>query len=119
MVERESFASVWEVFAAVPDHRRAAGRRYPLAGLLLIALAALLAGRTDQLGIVRWGRRLSGEALAAVGIGRGRVPAPSVWCELFRDLDVVSLERLLGAWVMGDAAAAATIFSRSSPTGRR
>jgi hypothetical protein len=58
-------------------------------------------------------------ALAAVGIGCGRVPAPSVWCELFRDLDVVSLERLLGAWVMGDAAAAATIFSRSSPTGRR
>jgi len=93
MVERDSFASVWEVFAAVPDHRRAAGRRYPLAGLLLIALAA-------------------------VGIGRGRVPAPSVWGELFRDLDVVSLERLPGVWVMGEAAAA-TIFSRSSPTSRR
>ena len=109
MVEAESFASVWEVFAAVPDHRRAAGRRYPLPGLLLVALAAMLAGRTDQLGIVRRGRRLSADALAAVGIGRGRVPAPSVWCELFRDLDVVALERLLGAWVMGEASTAGDV----------
>jgi hypothetical protein len=28
---------------------------------------------------------LSPETLAALGIGRPRVPAPSVWCELFRD----------------------------------
>ena len=34
-----------------------------------------------------------------------RVPAPSVWCELFRDLNVVALERVLGAWVRGDAPA--------------
>ena len=35
-------------------------------------------------GIVRWGRKLSREALAELGILRGRVPAPSVWSELFR-----------------------------------
>ena len=33
-------ASLWEVFSSVPDHRRAQGKRYPLAGLLMIALAA-------------------------------------------------------------------------------
>src|SRR4051812_29010523 len=48
-------ADLWEVFSVVPDHRRAEGKRYPLAGLLMIALAAMLAGRSDQLGIVRWG----------------------------------------------------------------
>jgi hypothetical protein len=51
--------SLWHALASVPDHRRAAGKRYPLAGLLLIAVAALLAGRRDQLGIVRWGRQLT------------------------------------------------------------
>src|SRR3954463_10941565 len=72
-------ADLWEVFSVVPDHRRADGKRYPLAGLLMIALAAMLAGRSDQLGIVRWGRKLSREALAELGILRGRVPAPSGW----------------------------------------
>src|SRR4051794_41430077 len=53
------------------------------------------------------GRKLSREALAELGRNlefcavalRGRVPAPSVWSELFRALDVGALERLLGAWV--------------------
>jgi hypothetical protein len=89
------------MLASVPDHRRPEGKRYPLASLLLIAVAAFLAGRRDQLGIVRWGKRLSRETLASIGIARGRIPVPSVWCELFQDLDVISLERVLGAWVQG------------------
>jgi hypothetical protein len=93
--------SLWHALASVPDHRRAAGRRYPLASLLLIAVAALLSGRRDQLGIVRWGRWLTRDALASIGITRDRVPAPSVWCELSKGLDVVALERALGAWVRG------------------
>ena len=97
--------SLWEALNTVPDHRRAEGKRYPLASLLLITIAAMLAGRCDQLSIVRWGRRLSAETLAALGIARPRVPAPSVWCELFRDLNVVALERVLGAWVRGGAPA--------------
>ena len=94
-------SSLWDVLASVPDHRRPEGRRYPLVSLLFIAITAMLAGQRDQLGIVRWGRRLSGETLRAIGIRRGRVPAPSVWCELFQDLDVTALERSLGGWVAG------------------
>jgi hypothetical protein len=93
------------MLASIPDHRRPEGKRYPLASLLLIAVAAFLSGRRDQLGIVRWGKRLSREALASIGIDRGRVPAPSVWCELFQGLDITSLERILGAWVQGGQAA--------------
>jgi hypothetical protein len=48
-------SSLWDALVSVPDHRRAEGKRYPLASLLLIAVAAMLAGRRDQLGIVRWG----------------------------------------------------------------
>ncbi len=93
--------SLWEALGRVRDHRRRAGQRYPLAGLLLMAVAALLAGRRDQLGIVRWGRQLGWQALVSLGITRGRVPAPSVWCELFQGLDVASLEAALGDWVRG------------------
>jgi hypothetical protein len=71
--------SLWQALASVPDHRRSAGKRYPLASLLLISVAAFLAGRRDQLGIVRWSRRLSREALQAIRINHNRVPAPSVW----------------------------------------
>src|ERR1019366_2005944 len=95
--------SLWDALASVPDHRRAEGKRYPLASLLLIAIAAMFAGRRDQLGIVRWGRRLSRETLQAIGIGRDRVPAPSVWCELFQELDVTAREQALGDWVRGEA----------------
>lgn len=97
--------NLWDALKSVPDHRRAEGKRYPLASLLLIAIAAMLAGRRDQLGIVRWGRRLSQDALAAIGISRARVPAPSVWCELFQSLDVAALEQALGRWVAGEAPA--------------
>ena len=98
-------ASLWQALALMPDHRRDAGKRYPLASLLLIAVAAMLSGRRDQLGIVRWGRRLSQEALEAIGIRRNRVPAPSVWCELFQGLDIAALERVLGHWVRGEQSA--------------
>lgn len=100
----EGGVSLWEALGRVRDHRRGEGKRYPLAGLLLIAVAALLAGRRTQLGIVRWGRQLGPEALAGLGITRGRVPAPSVWCEVFQGLDIASLEAALGGWVMSGRA---------------
>jgi DDE_Tnp_1-associated/Transposase DDE domain len=104
LIAAQTAGCLWDVLGSVPDHRRSAGKRYPLASLLLIAVAAMLAGRRDQLGIVRWGRRLSRETLTAIGIDRARVPAPSVWCELFQELDVTALERALGGWVAGEAA---------------
>ncbi len=70
--------SLWEALGRVRDHRRGEGKRYPLAGLLLIAVASFLAGRRTQLGIVRWGGQLSPEVFASLGITRGQVPAPSV-----------------------------------------
>ncbi len=99
---KEQAVSLWEALQAVPDHRDRSGRRYPLAGLLVIAIAALMSGRTGQIGIKRWGEKLSEAALLSLGIKRGRVPAPSVWCEFFKKLDVEVLERVLAAWVVGD-----------------
>ncbi len=41
--------TLWDALTSGPDHRRAEGKRYPLASLLLIAIAAMLSGRRDQL----------------------------------------------------------------------
>lgn len=74
--------TLWEALSAVPDHRHAAGRRYPLAVLLTIALAAMLCGRRTQAAIVRWSKGLSRADLKALGIRERRTPCPSTWWDL-------------------------------------
>jgi hypothetical protein len=58
--------SLWHALASAPDSRCNAGKRYPLASLLLIAVAALLSGRRDQLD------RALGTAADPRGIGSHR-----------------------------------------------
>lgn len=98
--------TLWEVLEAVPDRREASGLRYPLAAVLAITLAAMLAGRTSLAGIARWGRRLDREALRALGITRPRAPCHTTYHYLFRGLDIDALEAGLAAWVRGAGAAA-------------
>lgn len=93
--------TLWEALSAVPDHRHAAGRRYPLAALLTIALAAMLCGRKTQAAIVRWSKGLSRPDREALGIREHRTPCPSTWCVLFQGLNVTALEEQLAAWVRG------------------
>jgi hypothetical protein len=99
--------TLWDVLEGVPDRRAAAGRRYPLAAVLAITLAAMLAGRTSLAGIARWGRRLDEGALRALGISRPRAPGHATYHDVLRDLDVAALEAGLAAWVRGAGAAAA------------
>jgi hypothetical protein len=94
--------TLWEVFSGVPDHRTAAGRRYPLPAMLTIAVAAMLCGRQGQIGIVRWSQGMSRADLRALGIRERRPPVASTWCMLFQGLDVATLEARLAAWVQGD-----------------
>ena len=111
--------SLWDAFQRVPDRRNSSGRRYPLAGLLVIAVAALLSGRQGQIGIKRWGEKLSPEALASLGITRARVPAPSVWCEFFKKLDVEAMEQVLAGWVSGGQPAGHTALDGKRLRGSR
>ena len=58
--------TLWDVLGAIVDRRGAKGRQLPLAGILAIAIAAMLAGANDLRAIFRWGRRLTPEAAGAV-----------------------------------------------------
>ena len=90
-------AALLAAFAAVPDPRRARGRRFPLAALLALAVAALLSDQRSVLAIAQWGARQRPAVLRALGFGDGRVPHQSTLQRLFRKLDAGALSAAVGA----------------------
>jgi hypothetical protein len=79
----------------LPDHRTRKGRRYSLASIIGISLAAMLSGANDLLAIQRWGQRLTPKGLEAFGITRGRTPCHATYHYVFRAIQAVDLERAL------------------------
>lgn len=89
--------TLWEALGCVEDRRTRKGRRYSLPSILMLALAAMLAGANDLLAIHRFGKRLSPKALEALGITRRRAPAHATLHYVFRDLAAADLE-----WALRD-----------------
>jgi HPt (histidine-containing phosphotransfer) domain-containing protein len=94
--------SLWETLGEIPDRRGAKGRQYALRPVLVLTLAAMLAGAYDLRAIFRWGRRLPKEALYLLGIKRA--PCHAMYHYFFKALGVAAAERVLGAWALGEAA---------------
>ena len=90
-------ASLAAAFAAVPDPRRAASVVYPLAAILALAVAAMLADHRSVLAIAEWGARQEAAVLAALGFADGRTPCQSTLQRLFRQLDGDALAGRLSA----------------------
>jgi hypothetical protein len=90
--------TLFDALEAIPDHRTRKGRRYPLAAILTIALAAMLAGANDLMAIYRWGRRLSPKALQALGVDKKRKKAPchATYHYVFQALSAADLTAALG-----------------------
>lgn len=90
----------------VPDPRQASGRRHPLAAILTLACAAMLAGCDSLLAIAEWGRDPhAGAPLAQrLGFTRARTPCVATLHRVFRRLDVAAFERAVAAWVAAASA---------------
>jgi hypothetical protein len=86
---------LWDRLEQLPDHRTLKGRRYALAAIVGISLAAMLSGANDLRAIFRWGRRLTPKGLAAFGIGHGRAPCHATYHYVFRSIAAAALERAL------------------------
>lgn len=82
----------------VPDPRARRGRRYPLSGLLAVAISAVVAGAKSFTAIGEWASALSVEALAAFGLDTA--PEASNLRKLFARLDGEALDLALAgfAW---------------------
>jgi len=96
--------TLFEALQAIPDHRTLKGRRYPLAAIVAIALAAMLSGANDLMAIFRWGRRLSPKALQALGVDSKRKKAPchATYHYVFRSISAADLTAALGHLVNAD-----------------
>ncbi len=86
------------LLSGVPDPRDPRGVRYPLAGVLAVAVSAVLTGARSFAGIGEWASELGTDRLDRLGLNTA--PEESTLRKLFARLDVVALDRQLGtfAW---------------------
>ena len=87
-----------DLLAQVPDPRKKRGRRHPLAGLLAVGIAAVVAGSRSFAAIGQWAADAGPEVLAGLGAARG--PAEeSTFRRAFALLSPDRLDQVLGAWL--------------------
>jgi predicted transposase YbfD/YdcC len=87
-----------DLLAQVPDPRKRRGRRHPLAGLLAVGIAAVIAGSRSFAAIGQWAADAGPEVLARLGATRG--PAEeSTFRRAFALVSADRLDQVLGAWL--------------------
>jgi predicted transposase YbfD/YdcC len=109
-----------EFLAAVPDHRRAQGRRHTLVSILALACAATVAGAKSLVAIAEWAADAPAAVLAAVGVrqdpcgGALVVPSETTIRRTLSFTDPAALDEQLAAWL---AAAAVPEAGEAGPAG--
>ncbi|MEV4709693.1 ISAs1 family transposase [Actinoplanes sp. NPDC049316] len=82
----------------VPDPRSPRGLRYPLAGLLTVAVCAVTAGACSMAAIADWLHDLDDIARARLGFARGVPAMTTIWRLLIR-VDADLLATVLAGWL--------------------
>lgn len=90
--------AVWDVLSTITDERDRRGRRHQLATVLVVAVAAVLAGARSLSGIAGWAADLPYWARPRLGIGR-RPPAVSTIRRVLLGVDADVLDAVLHAWL--------------------
>ena len=104
MLSADTMRSLPEFFHAIPDPRRAQGRRHPLPAVLAIATAATLCGMRGYKAIAEWAQDLGQKARARLGCRWHRptrrylVPSVYVIRDLLVRVDPAQLDRALQHW---------------------
>jgi len=86
------------LLAQIPDPRRRRGRRHPLAGLLAVGIAAVIAGSKSFAAIGQWAADAGPEVLAALGAARGAAEE-STFRRAFALVSPDRLDQVLGSWL--------------------
>lgn len=89
-------SSLLACLGRVPDPRDPRGVRYPLAGLLAVAVTAVLAGSRSFAAIGQWAGALDVASLADLGLDQA--PAESNLRKLFARLDTAALDLQLAVY---------------------
>lgn len=88
--------------ATVPDPRKPRGRRHPLAAILALSAAAMLAGARSLYAIAEWGREQDPAVVAALGFERERTPCVATLHLVFKRLDAQAFEAALAGWAQAE-----------------
>lgn len=91
-------AGLLQAFGKVLDPRKRRGRRFGVASILLVALAATLAGARTFVAIGEWASDAPPEVLARLGIDRA-APSEKAIRMLLQLLDADAFDAALGAWM--------------------
>ena len=104
--------SLWECLRTVPEFRGARGRRYPLATILAIAVAAKLAGYHGATVIGEFSQGLTQRQLRALRafyshrLGRFTAPSTTAFVKVLTALDPDALDRAARTWAAQHASRA-------------
>ena len=89
-----------QVFARLSDWRKARGKVYPLATLLVVVLTGLMCGQLGPTAIAEWCAELPFLTRAALGLPLSRRPSAMMLCRLLWKLDPDELETALRLWTV-------------------
>lgn len=102
MLTAHQMQSLPSFFAAIPDPRRAQGRRHRLATVLALAAGAILCGMRGYQAIADWAQSLSPRARQRFGCryvqGRYLVPSHSILRDVMIRVDPHHLDQALQSW---------------------
>ena len=97
-----------KLFGSVSDGRSDQGRDHPVAAVLALAAAAVVAGMKGYTAIAGWVRDVPPAVLAELYLRAGAIPAPppskaTIW-RVITDADAEVFDATVGSWLMGSLA---------------
>lgn len=87
-----------DVLADIPDFRQSKGKRYSLAAILSLAVAAILCGYKSYSAIAEWGRNYGPQLALALGFSSAQTPCASTFFAVLSGLDKADFEARLALW---------------------
>jgi predicted transposase YbfD/YdcC len=100
-------ADLWQHLDRLPDPRRRRGRRHGIAGVLAVAVCAVLAGARSFAAIGEWAADVPHAVLAALRVrrdpltGRHQPPTESTLRRVLTRIDPAALDALVARWLSG------------------
>ena len=97
-----------KLFGSVPDGRSGQGRDHPVAAVLALAAAAVVAGMKGYTAIAGWVRDVPPPVLADLylrtGAGPARPPSKATIWRVVTDADADVFDATVGSWLMSSPA---------------
>ncbi len=99
-VSQRKLQSLYEVCQQIVDGRKARGKQYELAGLLVVLVLAKLAGTTSLLGASEWAQDQEERLREGLGLAWKRMPCANTYSYALARLESQAVNAHLAAWLV-------------------